>query len=274
MLIGLIADTHIPEAGPDIWPQVYLRFREMRIDAVLHAGDIHVLPVLDRLEQRLSVPVFACRGNGEDGSGGRPVCPEDPRLRKAWRLEWEGLSIGLCHDMEETPPVHTIERIMQRTFGSPCDVVVHGDTHVASAEVLRETLLVNPGSPMYPRNMDVSLGNIGFLRVVEGIADAWVEPLSPMGGPTSSDGPAMNHRRAAAAHPDAWVLFSAHSHDPETDLTWGTVIAAGFPREEAPALERAARRSHPAAVLVTFHTSNLPELGVARRTVRSRGSQK
>ena len=33
MLIGLIADTHIPEAGPDIWPQVYMRFREEKVDA-------------------------------------------------------------------------------------------------------------------------------------------------------------------------------------------------------------------------------------------------
>jgi predicted phosphodiesterase len=59
MLIGLVADTHIPEAGPDIWPQVYDRFREERVDAILHGGDMHVVDVLDRLEQRVGVPVYA-----------------------------------------------------------------------------------------------------------------------------------------------------------------------------------------------------------------------
>lgn len=270
MLIGLIADTHIPEAGPDIWPQVYDRFREERVDAILHGGDIHTLPVLDRLEQRVGVPVYCCRGNGDDGGGGRPVCPDDPRLREAWRLEWEGFSIGLCHDMglPEHPPYRTIETMMQRYFDGPCEIVVHGDTHVAEAELIRGTLLVNPGSPMYPRNMNVSLGTIGFLRLDGPWAEAWVEPLHPADGPALRDGGVFDHVEAAARYPDQWLLFAVHGHDPRRGLSYGSVLVAGFAPEEAPGLVRAARRRDPAAVLLTFHAAEWPERGAAQRIVR------
>ena len=271
MLIGLIADTHIPEAGPDIWPQVYERFRAERVEAILHAGDIHVLPVLDRLEERVGVPVYACRGNGDDGGGGRPVCPEDPRLREAWVLEWHGFRVGLCHDMglPESPPHRTTETMMQRYFGAQCDVVVHGDTHVAETTTLRNTLLVNPGSPVYPRNMNVSLGTIGFLALSDQLAEAWVEPLHPVDGPTLRDGGIVDHRRAAAQYADQWLLFAVHGHDPARDLSHGSVMAAGFAPEEAPSLERAVRRRDPSAVLLTFHTAAPPPHGAAQRLTRA-----
>jgi putative phosphoesterase len=270
MRIGLLADTHIPEAGPGIWPQVYERFREERIDAILHAGDIHVLAVLDRLEQRLGVPVYACRGNGDDGSGGRPVCPEDPRLRPTWTVDWEGFRIGLCHDAEVWPPHRTLDVIMQQHFAGPCDIVVYGDTHVHEVAVVDGTLVINPGSPMYPRNMDTSLGTIGFLHLEGGMAEAWVEPLHPADGPTLSDGGVIDHLTAAARHPDQWVLFAAHGHDPATGLTRGSVVASGFAPEERKALERKVRQRDPSAVLLAFHSSAPPSRGAAEQRGRPR----
>jgi uncharacterized protein len=270
MLIGLIADTHIPEAGPDIWPQVYARFREERVDAILHAGDMHVLDVLDRLEQRVGVPVYACRGNGDDGGGGRPICPDDPRLQEAWALDWQGFRIGLCHDMglPELPPHRTAETMMQRYFGAPCDIVVHGDTHVAETIIVRNILLTNPGSPMYPRNMNVSLGNIGFLVLDAGAAEAWSEPLHPEDGPTLRDGGVLDHQQAAVRYPDQWVLFALHGHDPGRGVSHGSVVASGFAPEELPALERAVRRRDPSAILHPFHTASPPERGAAQRLTK------
>ena len=43
--IGLISDTHIPEARPTLWPQIYDAFAD--VDLIFHAGDIHELYVLD-----------------------------------------------------------------------------------------------------------------------------------------------------------------------------------------------------------------------------------
>ena len=37
MLIGLISDTHIPEAGKDISPEVRVAFSG--VDLILHGGD-------------------------------------------------------------------------------------------------------------------------------------------------------------------------------------------------------------------------------------------
>lgn len=179
MLIGLISDTHVPEAGPDLWPQVYERLRA--VDVILHAGDLHTLDVVDWLE-RLA-PVYVARGNGDNGSGGRSLVAEDPRLREAWALEFEGFKVGLTHDLAlpEWPPHRTIHTLMAYHFGAPQHIVVHGDTHVASVQALRGVLCINPGSPVYPRNLDVRLGTLGFLEIHAGRARAWLEQLEADG---------------------------------------------------------------------------------------------
>ena len=125
--IGLIADTHIPEARATLWPQVYEAFDG--VDRIFHAGDIHELWVLDTLEE--IAPVYAARGNGEDGSGGRDVQPEDPRLRYAWSLPLENLTVGLTHYIpaNERPPDFTVARWVERFFPDKTpDVIVYGDT--------------------------------------------------------------------------------------------------------------------------------------------------
>jgi len=52
MRIGLIADTHMPGSIEALWPQAYDAFRE--VDAILHAGDLHTLDVVDELNQLAS----------------------------------------------------------------------------------------------------------------------------------------------------------------------------------------------------------------------------
>ncbi|MBI2855425.1 MAG: metallophosphoesterase family protein [Chloroflexi bacterium] len=60
MRIGLIADTHIPEAGPELPAQVYRAFEG--VDLILHGGDMHVIDVLDWLER--VAPVLGRGGTG------------------------------------------------------------------------------------------------------------------------------------------------------------------------------------------------------------------
>ena len=179
MLIGLISDTHIPEAGPELWPQAYDRMRG--VDLILHGGDIHVLEVIDKLEA--IAPIYVARGNGDDGGAGRPIVPEDPRLREAWALDLEGFRVGLTHDLSlpEWPPYRTLHTVMEHYFGGPQHILVHGDTHVAGVETMRGVLIVNPGSPMYPRNLNTRLGTIGFLELKDGRAHAWLEQLDETG---------------------------------------------------------------------------------------------
>ena len=114
--IGLISDTHIPESRASLWPQIYTAFEG--VDMIFHAGDIHELFVLDELEK--IAPVWSARGNGEDGSGGRPVQPEDDRVKYAWLLEIEGLWVGLTHyvPVPERPPNFTMAKWLERSFRS------------------------------------------------------------------------------------------------------------------------------------------------------------
>ena len=170
--LGLIADTHIPEARARLWPQVFDAFAGC--DAILHSGDIHELWLLDQLEQ--VAPVFAARGNGDEGFGGRPRARGDARVHDTWILQLRGaglpgLRVGIIHDLTipEVPPHLTVDNVSRRRFGAEpgtpeaLDVVVYGDTHVQRIDVIGPTLCVNPGSPTYPRNLETQLGTIGFL---------------------------------------------------------------------------------------------------------------
>ena len=69
--IGLVADTHIPEAGPDLPAQAYAALAGC--DRILHAGDLHTIEVVDRLE-RLA-PVLVSRGNGDNPRTRPPEMP-------------------------------------------------------------------------------------------------------------------------------------------------------------------------------------------------------
>jgi predicted phosphodiesterase len=174
--IGLVADTHIPEARAQLWPQVFDAFTGC--DAILHAGDIHELWLLDQLEQ--VAPVFAARGNGDEGFGGRVRARPDPRVHDTWILELGGaaagpasLRAGVIHDLTipEVPPHLTVANVSRRRFGAEpgtpeaLRVIVYGDTHVQRLDLIGATLCVNPGSPTYPRNLETQLGTIGFLEL-------------------------------------------------------------------------------------------------------------
>lgn len=168
--IGLISDTHIANSREELYPQVYQAFAG--VDLILHAGDIYILPVLDRLAA--IAPVLAARGNGDW------ALPEDPRLKHAHVAQLDGLRIGLTHDLllPEMPPQFTLERFVERRFGGAVDVIVFGDTHVAQLEVMKGMLLVNPGSATLPSNYQKRLGTVGILEIVDGRPRAWLIPLN------------------------------------------------------------------------------------------------
>jgi predicted phosphodiesterase len=54
---------------------------------------------------------------------------------------------------------------------------VAGDTHVPLVRMWQGTLVVNSGSPTYPRNLTTQLGTVGFLEIRGGRVDAWIEQL-------------------------------------------------------------------------------------------------
>lgn len=178
--IGLVSDTHIPESRPELWPEVFDAFRGL--DLILHGGDLHELSVLHALAE--VAPVYAARGNGEDGGGGRPVTPDHPQLLESWLLDLGGVRVGLTHDLPvpEYPPNMTVNRWCERRFlTTAVDVVVYGHTHVERIDVVGSTLCVNPGSPTYPHNLNTQLGTLGLLEIDSGVARASLFQLTPDG---------------------------------------------------------------------------------------------
>ncbi len=175
VLLGLVSDTHIPEARDALWEQVYAAFAG--VDAILHAGDMHDVAVLDWLER--VAPVIAVRGNGDDGGSGRPIQPHDPRLAHNQLITAGNLRIGMTHTFNDLAAIGTsVAQQIARHFEEPVDVVVAGDTHVPEVTELGGVLLVNSGSPTLPRNLQTQLGTIGFLEVrASRVADAWIELL-------------------------------------------------------------------------------------------------
>lgn len=184
MKIGLISDTHIPEAMPELPNQVRTVFSGA--DLILHAGDLHCLDVLNWLEE--IAPVLACRGNGDDGSGGRPVVPEDPRLRDAVVTKGAGVTIGLVHDVfdPEEFPQWPIERTMEFYFGCRTGLIVCGHTHVECIKRYNDVLVINPGSPTFPHNYSAQPGTVAVLTLAENRGGAVtvydLKTLSPLPG--------------------------------------------------------------------------------------------
>ena len=179
--VGLISDTHIPEAMPALWPQAYAALEG--VDCILHAGDIHDLSVIDELSE--IAPTFVARGNGDDGGAGRPVQPDDSRLREAWLLDLGGVRVGMTHTLPvpDYGGVWTLHAACERHFGSisEVDVLVCGDTHTEWVERIHGVLCVNPGSPTLPRNLRTSLGTFGFLQIANGRASAHIRQLTEDG---------------------------------------------------------------------------------------------
>ena len=126
-------------------------------------------------------PIYSARGNGEDGSAGRPIAPDDGRLRYSWLLDLAGVRVGLTHDLPipEHPPRLTVDRWKQRRFATTdVDVIVYGDSHVEGIDVVGPTLCVNPGSPTYPHNLLTQLGTLGFLEIEPGVVRASIWQLT------------------------------------------------------------------------------------------------
>ncbi len=163
--IGLIADTHIYPAGKELPQQVVEVFQGVGL--ILHAGDLIVLSVLRWLGS--IAPVLAVRGNGDSS------LPPDSRLPETRVLTICNRRIGLVHCLDVQGD---LQSTMERCFGGVVDIIVFGDTHVATViESRKGLLLVNPGSPTIPRGTVGVLGTVGLLDIINDTVEARIVQL-------------------------------------------------------------------------------------------------
>lgn len=125
MIIGVISDTH------GLFDQSIVSvFRG--VDAIIHAGDIGKLEVIDRLEE--IAPVFAVEGNNDSF-----------RRFPVERLEnLTGRRVIIRHIFGELHQLKQSDRKMVEQVQP--HVVVFGHSHRPYQQMLNRTLLFNPGS--------------------------------------------------------------------------------------------------------------------------------
>ncbi len=133
MQLAIISDTHMPRGARAIPADCLERCRAA--DAILHAGDLIDVPVLELLRS-LGPPLHAISGN-VDSAAVRALLPA--RLE----LELGEARIGMVHI--PGPAAGRAERL--RAAFARCDAVVFGHTHLPEHAELDGFQIFNPGSP-------------------------------------------------------------------------------------------------------------------------------
>jgi uncharacterized protein len=131
--LAIISDTHMPRGARALPAECVERMKAA--DAILHAGDLVALEVLELLES-LGPPVHAVHGNVDD---------MDVRMRlPAVRVvAAEGARIVMTHD--GGPSDGRLARLRRRF--PDADAVVFGHSHLPLHEHRDGFHIFNPGSP-------------------------------------------------------------------------------------------------------------------------------
>jgi putative phosphoesterase len=175
MRIGLISDTHIPQAAPELPEEVLRVFTSVNL--ILHAGDIYNKSVLDELEKL--APVLAAEGDDD-----YPDTIRDKRVKEKQTLQVEGKTVWLIHEnpfscyaMISQP--QSWESYARQKWGkiSKPDVIVFGHEHRTHAEAIDGILMINPGSPTF-LNYKKGLGTVGILDITPDKIDYQMISLS------------------------------------------------------------------------------------------------
>jgi putative phosphoesterase len=152
MRIAIISDTHMPRGDRRIPASCLDRCRDA--DAILHAGDLIDVPVLELL-RGLGPPLHAIHGN-VDTAAIRALLPARVEV------ELDGVRIGMVH--AAGPAAGRLSRL--RTAFPRCQAVVFGHTHMPEHGEQDGFQMFNPGSPTERRR--APLHTMGLARIADG----------------------------------------------------------------------------------------------------------
>jgi uncharacterized protein len=170
MRIGLLSDTHIPEAAKQL-PMAELRQAFAGVDLIMHGGDIYYRSVLEDLAQ--IAPVIAAQGDDDYGS-----TLMDDRVKDKHVLDIQGHRIWLIHERPKyfSPPPPLYRRAYELKNMEIPEVVVFGHQHKTVVESYEGMLLVSPGSPTF-LHYKTGLGTVGILNINDGKIDVSILKL-------------------------------------------------------------------------------------------------
>ena len=133
MRLGIVSDTHLPR-GHRALPDACVE-RLAASDAILHAGDLIEVSVLEELEA-IGPPVHAIRGNVDSSE-------LQARLPLVRTVQAAGAAIAMIHD--SGPADGRLNRLRRRF--PEADAVVFGHSHMPLHEERDGFAIFNPGSP-------------------------------------------------------------------------------------------------------------------------------
>lgn len=170
MIIGVIADTHIPDRAIALHPGVLEIFRARKVGLILHAGDLCNREVLNQLEKIAEVK--AVRGNRD--------FLIKPQLPKEHHLVLSGVNLLLAHGHANF--LHYLEDKFDHSFRGyrvgryekyfienfpQYQVYVFGHSHAAENSWIDGRLFFNPGSASVGWRKDQT-PSIGILEITPG----------------------------------------------------------------------------------------------------------
>ncbi len=162
MRIGLLSDTHIPQAAKELPAELIEALRG--VDLILHGGDIYDLSVLDDLER--IAPVLAARGDDDYGA-----TAADERVKEKHILKLDGQTLWLVHERPYAPMTSYLptewwqDRLNpeQNKHGKP-DIIIFGHEHRTFEQTIDGVLFFSSGSPTF-LHYRYGLGTIGILDI-------------------------------------------------------------------------------------------------------------
>jgi putative phosphoesterase len=168
-VLGVIADTHIPDRARHLNPAILPIFQDASVDAILHAGDISAPGVLRNLEE--VAPVYAVQGN-RDWLLLR-------HLPRDLVLVFDGVNLVLEHG-HGLLRNYLVDRTHFMFFGMQesryqrrllathpqARVIVYGHLHIPCNTWFGDVLLFNPGSANIPAKRCTP--SVGILKIRAG----------------------------------------------------------------------------------------------------------
>ena len=133
MLIGVISDTHIPDAVDDLPSKIYEVFSN--VDLIIHAGDIMDLGTLEKLN-KISRVEAVC-GN-MDHLEVKNFLPQKKIITAG------NFRIGIFHG--RGAPAGLIDVLKKEFEDEKVDCIIFGHSHNPLSEVHDGVLFFNPGS--------------------------------------------------------------------------------------------------------------------------------
>jgi len=181
VILGIVADTHVPDRVNALHPELLLELRAVRVEQILHAGDVCLAQVLKELEK--VAPLVVVGGNRDFLFW--------PPLATVLHLDFFGIELALMHGhggywsyvAEKIRYIlvgYSFDRLREilPPYAPQAKVIVYGHTHLAENVWVDGRLFFNPGSASSGMRKKKMGPSFGVMRIFpSGKVDARILPL-------------------------------------------------------------------------------------------------